>query len=787
MIWRNDGDFVNKSYIIRPVRRPGTGILLGWLLLSASPAAAQPVSPNDLGPALDGAAAPLSVEGRGSPHVVLPRLEDSAIIDGHLDEPVWQRAVRLTGFSQYQPVDGRPAHEHTEVLVWYSPSALYLGVVARDRDPGSIRATMADRDRLDQDDSVTIFLDTFNDRRRAFFFTVNPFGIQEDGVQTEGASAGGPRTDVRRRFGTNIDRSPDYQFESRGRLTGAGYVVEMRIPFKSLRYASGAEQRWRLNVLRKVQRSGYEDTWTDVRRSNSSFLAQAGTIELRDLSRGVVTEIQPFVTTAAAGARDAATGRFARQRPDASTGVNARVGLVGFSLDATVNPDFSQVESDAGLVEINERFALFYPEKRPFFLEGIELFAVPNQLVYTRQIADPLVGGKLTGKSGPFGLAYLSAVDRAGGHHAAVNIARVRADLGSASTLGVTFTDRNGEALANRVLAADARVVFARLYYVQGQLGWSSTATGGGDHERAPIWLGEFDRTGRHWGFNYRLNAVGPGFQAASGYVPRTDIVEGRAFNRLTWLGQAGRVVESVTGQMNLTRFWRHAEFGSAAPIEGTDNPHVTVLLRGGWNVRTSFKREFFTYDAAPFQSGGLSSLEWTVTTPVFRALNATVQARNGGAPLFAEAARGRGQQYSASANLRPAQSIRIAAGATAVRLLRERDGSEFGRTMIPRLTVEYQPYRALFVRVTGEHRSERRAALLDASGAPLLRDGVDTRAYDARELRLDALVSYEPRPGTVAFFGYGSSLETDPWDRRRPLGRAVDGFFVKLAYLWRR
>lgn len=784
---------MKKFGIIPPVRRPCSAIVLWCVFVSASPAVAwaqpapvvAPDSSHSGATSLDEVS--LSVEGRGSPHVVLPRLEDGARIDGNLDEPVWQRAVRLTGFSQYQPADGRAADEHTEVLVWYSPSALYLGVVAADRDPGSIRATMADRDRLDQDDSVTIFLDTFNDRRRAFFFTVNPLGIQEDGVQTEGASAGGPRTDVRRRFGTNIDRSPDYQFESRGQITDAGYVVEMRIPFKSLRYASGIEQRWRFNVLRKVQRSGYEDTWTDVRRSNSSFLAQAGTIELRDLERGVVTEVQPFVTTAAAGARAADTGRFARERPEASTGLNARVGLVGFSLDATVNPDFSQVESDAGLVEVNERFALFYPEKRPFFLEGIELFAAPNQLIYTRQIADPLVGGKFTGKSGPFGIAYLSAVDRASGHHEPVNIARVRTDLGSASTLGVTFTDRNGEALANRVLAADARIVFARLYYVQGQIGQSWTKTSGGDREQAPIWLGEFDRTGRHWGFNYRLNAVGTGFQAASGYVPRTDIVEGRAFNRLTWLGQAGRTVESVTGQLNFTRYWRYAEFGNAAPLEGTDNPQVTVLLRGGWNVRAAFRRDFFSFDAAPLRSGSLNSLEWTVTTPVFRSVNATLQARHGGAPLFDEAARGRGQQYSASADLRPMQSIRIAASASAVRLARERDGSEFARTLIPRVTFEYQPRRVMFLRLTGEYRAERRAALLDASGQAFVVERIDARAYDGRELRLDALLSYEPRPGTVAFFGYGSSLDGDPWDRRRPLGRSVDGFFVKLAYLWRR
>ena len=156
----------------------------------AAPPAAQPSTP--------------AVDGKGSPTVTIPRIEASVTVDGRLDEDAWARAARLGGFSQYQPVDGRPAEERTDVLVWYSPTAMHFGIVARDRDAGSVRATVADRDNLDRDDTVSIYLDTFNDRRRAFVFTVNPLGIQQDGVLSETGVQ--RRHDVRRNDGRRVDR-----------------------------------------------------------------------------------------------------------------------------------------------------------------------------------------------------------------------------------------------------------------------------------------------------------------------------------------------------------------------------------------------------------------------------------------------------------------------------------------------------------------------------------------------------------------------------------------------------
>jgi hypothetical protein len=720
-------------------------------------------------------------------------------VDGVLDEPAWSEAARLDGFSQYQPVDGRPAEEQTEVLVWYSPTALHFGIMAHDREPGAIRATVADRDNLSRDDTVTVYLDTFNDRRRAFFFTVNPLGMQEDGVQTEGAFNAGTM------FGGTSDKNPDYQWDSKGRIVENGYVVEIRIPFKSLRYPGNGPQHWGLNVQRKVQRTGYQDTWTDVRRASSSFLAQAGAIDgLHDMKRGVVTELQPFITTASNGSI-AGGGEFRRDKTDFNPGANLRFGFTNVSIDTTVNPDFSQVESDAGQVTVNQRFALFFAEKRPFFLEGIELFSTPNQLVYTRQIASPIAGGKVTGKFGRTNVAFLSAKEREDSSGAWFNVARVRHDLGRNSTVGITVTDRTQSSDYNRVAAADSRIVFAKLYYVQGQVGQSWTRDRGVEHA-APIWLAEFDRTGRAWGFNYKLTGVGPGFVSRSGYVPRNDYVEFHAANRLSWYGSRGAAIEQFTVFFGPSRIWRYDEFGHQSAIEGNENVNLMFNIRGGWSLRGSLSRDFVRFEpreyagyqvrvgdmlrpwTTPGDLSGLFGAGLTVTTPTFRMFNASVETRRQAVAIFEEASEGRQRSLTGSLSLRPSGSIRIDGSTTYSTITRQRDDSEFARTIIPRIKVEYQPQRALFFRVVTEYRSERQAPLLDPRTAhPLVVDAALAAAMRSDGLRVDFLVSYEPTPGTVAFFGYGSSLRSDRVLSLSDLRRQNDGLFLKLAYLIRR
>jgi len=346
----------------------------------------------------------------------------------------------------------------------------------------------------------------------------------------------------------NVDLNPDFVFESRGRLVPGGYEVEIRIPFKSLRYGEGAEQSWGINVLRRVQHSGYQDSWAPAVRANASFLGQSGTIDgLHDLKRGLVLDVTPAFTQRLDGAPAAGGGWHYGSWSE--LGGDTRWGITqNMSLNATFKPDFSQVEADVGQVQLNERFALFFPEKRPFFLDGLELFDTPNQLIYTRRIVDPNAGVKLAGKVKGTNIASLFAVDNSAlssdSSHPLFGALRVRRDLGRSSTLGLVATTREDGDNFSRLLGGDARFYHSKLYFVEVQAVQSWTRAGGAG-TRGPLFQATWDRTGRDWGFNYGVQAISPGFQAAAGFVNRTGVMDIHAYNRLTGYGKRGALVQT--------------------------------------------------------------------------------------------------------------------------------------------------------------------------------------------------------------------------------------------------
>src|SRR3954471_16256245 len=345
--------------------------------------------------------------GRNGDLDVRPLRDESTVaVDGNLDEAVWSRAAVLTGFSQFSPVDGVPAADSTEVLVWYSPTAIYFGIRAFEAH-GAVHATLADRDRISADDHIQILLSTFNDGRQATVFAVNPYGVQSDGalVETGSTSGNGFNNAVVKR--EEADLSPDFVYESNGRLTPYGYEVEIRIPFKSIRFQPRKEQSWGINVVRLVQNSGREDSWTPAKRARASFLAQSGKlVGLSGLRRGTVLDFTPSVTSKTIGTDGASGWGYAGGGPE--LGGTVRWGITNnLNLNGTANPDFSQVESDVPQFAFDPRNELFFQEKRPFFLDGIEQFSTPNDLIYTRRIIQPVAAAKVTGKAFGTDLAIL--------------------------------------------------------------------------------------------------------------------------------------------------------------------------------------------------------------------------------------------------------------------------------------------------------------------------------------------------------------------------------------------
>ena len=251
---------------------------------------------------------------------------------------------------------------------------------------------------------------------------------------------------------------------------------------------------------------------------------------------------------------------------------------------------------------MNERFALFFPEKRPFFLEGIELFGSPQTLVYTRRIVDPKAGAKLTGKFGQLGVAHLTAVDETDAGDAWFNITRLRRDFGRNSIAGVTFTNRDQGDRHNRVLAGDFRYVWG-LYYTQFQYGASFTSDGGGSRT-APIWQAEYDRTGRTWGFNYLLKGLGNGFDDQAGFVNslRSNVAYGHAFNRLTHYGARGALLENLTVFFGPERTWavRPLRLQSRRSRATSSSTRPSSSAAAGSSTATS-QRDFVTFEDSTY------------------------------------------------------------------------------------------------------------------------------------------------------------------------------------------
>ncbi|MBX6332259.1 MAG: carbohydrate binding family 9 domain-containing protein [Gemmatimonadaceae bacterium] len=742
--------------------------------------------------------------------VAIPRFDTTVVIDGQLDEAVWRDAPLLTGFSQYRPVDGRPADDSTQVLVWYGPDAIYFGVRAYEAHGPVVRATLADRDNIDSDDRIQILLDTYDDHRRALLFAVNPLGVQEDGVWSDGFSAAAGGASTGGRLDATIDLNPDYVYQSRGRVTDWGYEIEVRIPFKSLRYQSGARQDWGLQVLRTVQHTGHEDTWAPAFRANASFLIQSGTLAgLTDMHRGLVMDVTPELTSKLDGA-PRATGYGYRGATD--LGGTLRWGVTpNLSAVATAHPDFSQVEADVGQVTANQRFALFFPEKRPFFLEGLEQYDTPNRLIYTRRVVQPDAGAKLTGKIGSTSIAYLGAVDardEVTGQLPVYNMLRLRRDVGPSSTAGLVYTDRVEGNAYNRVFGGDTHLVWNKVWFTQVQVvgAWTSDERGSRTGALWDVVLA--DRTGRRYGNHYEINAISPDFETQSGFVNRTGIVTGTAFNRWSWYGAPGALVEQVTTFQRLQGVWRYGDFGRLrGAIEGGYDGSWQANLRGGWQLSADVTNSIQRFDSSAYVGYGVDVGADTVpfvmphglynlwggsvgvTTPN-RVVTATATLGYSAAPIFAEAAEGRQLSLNAEVLWRPTQSLRIDALWTHQTIDRARDGSRFATADIPRLKVEYQLTRAIFFRYVGQYFAQDQSALRDPrTGAPIVLDSAAAAAAGnpvMHELRSDVLFSYRPTPGTVFLLGYGATLSEPEAFRFRDMSRESDGFFLKMSYLFR-
>src|SRR6185437_7848855 len=396
---------------------------------------------------------------RTRPVISMPRLSHPPALEDFLSmQPsgaVAQRMVKVSRLIQRDPQDGVRSSQRTEVYLGYDDKDIYFVFICFDDQPRRTRARLSRREDIFDDDTVEVMLDTFHDERRAYVFQANALGVQWDGTYAEQGQGD---------FG-NFDSSWDTVWDSRGRLTPQGFVVLMAIPFKSLRFSSDKEQSWGIILNRTIPRTSENTFWPEITRRVDGRLNQEATLRgMEGISPGRNMQFIPygiFRSFRAVDTRDplpyfeaANQGRF---------GLDSKfIVHDSLVLDVTANPDFSQVESDQPQITTNQRYEVFFPEKRPFFLENADYFSTPIDLVFTRRIEDPQLGTRLTGRQGPYSLGMFVVDDRGPGYDVAdgdpsshkdtyFGIARLKRDLARQSSVGAIFTDREFAGSFNRV------------------------------------------------------------------------------------------------------------------------------------------------------------------------------------------------------------------------------------------------------------------------------------------------------------------------------------------------
>lgn len=481
-----------------------------------------------------------------------------------------KKMAKVSGFVQRNPHDGEPVSEPTAAYMGYDQKNLYLVFVCFD-DPKKIRARMSAREDISDDEQVAVLLDTFHDRRRAYEFQTTPLGVQWDAIYTEA---------LRSEVGSNWDTSFDTVWDSRGKVTSQGFVVSMSIPFKSLRFPSTPMQEWGIVLYRHIVRKNEESFWPQISYKIQGRLNQEATLYgMEGISPGRDIELIPYGILQgfrAIDERDPYNPYFQNADAKGQTGMDAKFVIHDhFVLDLTANPDFSQVESEDPQITVNQRFEVYFPEKRPFFLENEDYFRTPIDLFFTRNIQDPSAGVRLTGKEGPYSLGIIATDDRApglavpsfcpatspvcsnalAGDRSYFTIARASRDIFKESSVGAIFSDWQCPATGeyNRVGGVDARFKFKTNWTLEGQavtsssnlkglnayfspagslestceynlFPFSSGNFGNGTHFAGPADRIELRRNGLHFNYIGSYQDVSPGFVTLPGFVNRVDI-----------------------------------------------------------------------------------------------------------------------------------------------------------------------------------------------------------------------------------------------------------------------
>ncbi len=767
-------------------------------------------------------AAQQSVASRESgPVAVVTRITGAPpIIDGRLDDEAWSLGEPLTAFFQREPVEGDPVSERTEVRIVSDGEALYLGAWLYDRNPDEIVSGERLRDaNIQVADHFGIILDTYRDRQNGFVFATTPSSIEYDGqVVNEGEGGGRVAGSNRQQRGSSggFNLNWDASWEVATTRNGDGWYAEFKIPFATLRYAGGSVQTWGLNMVRRIRRRNEESFWAPVpRQYNLVRLSLAGDLAGVPVPTQRAATVSPYLLTSVE--RDYVNSAGDTDYPS-EIGGDAKITLTpSLTLDLTTNTDFAQVEVDEQRTNLT-RFPLFFPEKRPFFLEGTEIFGLPKQLVFTRTIVDPITGAKLTGKVGGASVGYLGAADQAGDDgDTYVNLVRLRQDLGAASTVGAIYTDRTrSSADFNRVTGLEGRFVMARRYTLQVQGAGSWDRDDGGSTTTGGLFYAQLARAGRGLTFSALFEDLSTDFKPESGFIRRLAEAHAQTQVSYNWYGGRGALVERWGPSLEVQGYWDHESFWDGNRWnEAEARLMMSLSLRNNVSVWLTARRSEFSapaedYDGLATRPGGvpqpflpdsdqftgLNSFNAFMYASGYERLRGRISAdfkevpifyRSTGAPV--DVANSWGGEISLT--ILPSRFLSMEAAVRHAVLNRKLDGSRYSRATIPRINAQYQFNRALFLRATVEYASAELGEVRDpVTGLPL--ESCDEEGCDPLEgssdngILVEGLLSYEPSPGTVFFFGYTRQMEDASRFGFEDVHPTADGLFAKLSYRFR-
>ena len=719
------------------------------------------------------------------PPLKIPRISRAPKLSDFLNGTPREAEAVVTIFKQFDPHDGEPVSQPTAAYLSYDSKNLYVGWICRD-DPAKIRARVAPRKQIDTDDRVTVNIDTFQDHKHAYWFDVNPYGIQYDGRTTDG-----------------IGDDPSWEglWYSEGRITADGYVVLETIPFRSLRFPRARKQLWNICLARAIQRNNEFSIWPFISHAGlPQFVGQFAPIEIdEDISPGRNIQLIPYGLTSRDNYLDPQTGF--QQQTEHHVGLDAKAVIRdALTVDLAFNPDFSEIGTDDPKVQVNERYEVIFPERRPFFLENASTFTMPEQLFFSRRIVDPQFGAKLTGSVGRWSLGTLVADDRAPGEvlaqgqtghgdRAVDAVFRSEREFGHQSHVGLFLGGTEFKTATNRVGSIDLRYVAPHNWTLAGQATTTQTHESPSGYEAGPGYILSLKKSDNHKTIQTIYTDRSPGLNSTLGYISRTDIRRFENYSSYQWKPTASHTVFAYGPSMDTILIYDHEKRLQNWFVD----PTFTVTLPNLTQVALSYQQGYELYSGIGF---GEQSTTVSLTTSWYKWIDVSGYYNWGTSPNYYPAAGvtpflGKADNVYALVTLRPQSHLRLdeiyyytrlATGAGSLPSASLPSSGTIFTNHLIRSKINYQ-----------FNRDYSFNAILDYN-ALLPNNALVSSAY-SKQADTTLLFTYLPHPGTAVYVGYADTFQNVDYSATAspaysllnvPSTSTDRQVFVKVSYLLR-